>query len=223
MHYKLPSYTSSHIAAFTGVLVLHGGLMAWQMMPTPPIAIPQQQIIQISMVAPSTPQPEQKPVVQQAQPQPVPDVPPAAEGMKKMQPKPEVQPEVKKPEPPEEEEVVQPQPPAPAVMTSGLQSPDSSLQHAAITEPVAADYLRNPPPVYPRNALRRKQQGTVMVEVRVSVQGAPLQVHIQRSSGHTALDDAAVKAVRKWRFVPARRGSDAVEANVVVPVEFRIN
>lgn len=56
MRYDLPSYASAHVAAIVGVVALHGGMLAWQMMPSAPIAIPQQQIIQISMVAPSTPQ-----------------------------------------------------------------------------------------------------------------------------------------------------------------------
>lgn len=140
-----------------------------------------------------------------------------------MQPKVEKKPIVKKPEPPKEEEVVQKQPPMQAMQTSGLQSPDATLKEAAITEPLNAAYLKNPPPVYPRNALRQRQQGTVMIEVRVSANGKPLTVAVDRSSGHGSLDDAALKAVRKWKFIPARRGSDVVEANVVVPVEFRIN
>lgn len=223
MQQRPPSYTSSHIAAFAGVLLVHGGLMAWQLLPQPPVAIPQQQVIRISMVAPSTP-----PAPPQAQPEPppapppAPEIPPAPKGMKKAEP-PQPQREEKKPAPPEKTEAAQPQPPAPVMQTSGQQAPDATQRQAAITEPVAADYLRNPPPVYPRAALRKRQQGTVLVAVQVSMQGLPLRVRIDRSSGHRLLDAAALEAVRNWRFVPARRGSERVEAGVVVPVEFRIN
>ncbi|HNH24426.1 MAG TPA: energy transducer TonB, partial [Accumulibacter sp.] len=34
------------------------------------------------------------------------------------------------------------------------------------------------------------------------------------------LDDAARAAVEHWRFVPARRGNDAVESSVLVPIQF---
>ena len=47
-------------------------------------------------------------------------------------------------------------------------------------------------------------------------------VDLQRSSGYTRLDEAAQQAVRAWRFVPARRGDEAVPAWVVVPIEFTL-
>lgn len=85
-----------------------------------------------------------------------------------------------------------------------------------------AAYLHNPEPVYPPLAQRRGQEGTVRVEVRVSPQGLPLAVSLQRSSGVPALDRAALAAVRQWRFVPAKRGVLNVEDRVIVPVEFRL-
>lgn len=222
MHYKLPAYISAHAVAFVGVAALHGVLMAWQLLPSPPVVLPQQQIIQISMVAPSapvvTPPP---PTVPQAVPEVV--VPPKAEGMKKVQPPKPQPPAVKAPEPPKEQESLPEQPPAPFAETSGVQAAEATVLNAAVTEPIAADYLRNPPPVYPRNALRKRMQGIVMIEVRVSSHGLPMRVALERSSGYAMLDEAALEAVRKWKFVPARRGSEVMEASVVVPVEFRIN
>ncbi|MFI3119611.1 MAG: TonB family protein, partial [Methylococcaceae bacterium] len=41
-------------------------------------------------------------------------------------------------------------------------------------------------------------------------------------SGSSRLDQAALEAVKKWRFVPAKRGEQAVSASVVVPVRFSI-
>jgi protein TonB len=189
------------------------------MMPQPPVAIPQQQMIHISMVAPSTQRVvEPTPVVEV---QPIPDTPPSPKGMKKVQPV--AKPVAKKPKPVEEEKEIAEVAPASAKQTSGLQSAEATQQHAAVTEPVAADYLRNPPPIYPRAALRKRMQGTVLIEVRVSTNGLPLLVSLERSSGHYLLDEAALKAVKKWKFVPAHRGSEMVEASVVVPVEFKIN
>lgn len=221
MYTKLPQYFSGHVAAFTGVLMLHGGLIAWQMMPTPPVVLPQQQVIKVAMVSARMvqprPQPESEPVVQEVTP---PAVPPKAEGMKKIAPKP--QPQVKAPQP-ESVKKVEKSPVQEMQPAAALQSEEANNQNAALTEPVAAAYLKNPPPVYPRSALRRKQQGTVMIAVLVDTNGLPLRVSLDRSSGHETLDDAALDAVRKWKFVPARRGSELVEASVVVPVEFRIN
>ena len=41
--------------------------------------------------------------------------------------------------------------------------------------------------------------------------------------GITPFDEAALEAVRKWHFVPARHGDVAVAASVVVPLSFKLN
>ena len=47
-------------------------------------------------------------------------------------------------------------------------------------------------------------------------------VIVQETAGHPDLDEAAAEAVRRWRFDPARRGSDPVAMWVLQPVEFRL-
>jgi protein TonB len=85
-----------------------------------------------------------------------------------------------------------------------------------------ADYLRNPAPVYPPMSRRRGEQGEVRLLVAVSAAGVPERIEIRHSSGYPRLDEAAARAVREWRFVPARRGDRPVAASVVVPVVFRL-
>lgn len=86
-----------------------------------------------------------------------------------------------------------------------------------------ADYLRNPPPAYPPVSRRRKEEGRVLLTVRVSAEGAAVQVQIRESSGYNRLDEAALSAVQGWRFIPARRGDQPVAATVVVPIIFRLD
>lgn len=86
-----------------------------------------------------------------------------------------------------------------------------------------ADYLQNPKPVYPPMSRRQGEEGKVVLRVRVSAQGAALTVEIKQSSGFSRLDEAARTAVEKWRFVPARQGSDAVESSVLVPLNFTLD
>jgi protein TonB len=85
-----------------------------------------------------------------------------------------------------------------------------------------AAYLDNPPPAYPLIARRRGEQGTVIVSVDVGTDGRPQHCALHRSSGFPALDEAALKTIRTWRFVPARRGEQTVAETVLVPMPFRL-
>jgi protein TonB len=108
--------------------------------------------------------------------------------------------------------VAAPEPPAAAVV------PRESL----VAPDFRAAYLNNPPPPYPRSARRSGEQGTVTLRVHVATDGVPTRVELERSSGSPTLDEAALEAVKTWRFVPARRGTDPVAAWVIVPVIFRL-
>jgi len=101
-----------------------------------------------------------------------------------------------------------PQPPIPPAITSAR---------------FDADYLQNPKPVYPSLSRRMGEEGKVVLRVRVSAQGLPLSVEIRQSSGFERLDEAARAAVERWRFVPARQGSEAIEASVLVPLHFSLD
>ena len=102
-----------------------------------------------------------------------------------------------------------------------------SAQTGTGTEPALtaarfdADYLHNPAPAYPSQSRRLKEEGTVLLLVRVSAEGTPLSVEIRNSSGFERLDEAGLQAVRQWRFVPAKRGNDNVVASVLVPIQFK--
>ncbi len=111
-------------------------------------------------------------------------------------------------------------PPSSAVQPERASAP---LPGLATTAPnFAAQYLNNPRPRYPTSARRAGQEGTVFLKVLVSADGRPRQVQIDRSSGWSALDAAAMDAVRIWRFVPAKRSGEVIDQWTVVPVEFRL-
>ncbi|UCV03248.1 energy transducer TonB [Dechloromonas denitrificans] len=86
-----------------------------------------------------------------------------------------------------------------------------------------AAYLANQPPAYPPSARRRGSEGTTIVEARVGLAGEARDVKLAVSAGDEALDRAAMEAVRTWRFVPARRGDQLIEASVRIPLVFRLN
>ena len=86
-----------------------------------------------------------------------------------------------------------------------------------------AAYLDNPAPLYPSTARRAGEEGRVLLRVLVSADGRAQSVELAKTSGFERLDAAAIDAVRRWRFVPARRGDAAVAAHVNVPVVFTLH
>jgi len=87
---------------------------------------------------------------------------------------------------------------------------------------VAPSYLRNPAPIYPREARLARREGLVLLEVVVNGEGTPIEVDVVSGSGDEEMDRAAVAAVRGWRFRPATVEGRSVEGKVKVPVRFRL-
>ena len=106
------------------------------------------------------------------------------------------------------------------ITSSNLVAPIASV--APTTPRFSASYRQNPAPRYPLAARRAGEQGTVTLKVRVTSEGLPERVEVEKTSGSSRLDAAALDAVRQWRFVPARRGATPVESWVLVPVVFRL-
>jgi len=110
----------------------------------------------------------------------------------------------------------------PRPTTSGSTTSPPTAPSPATPPQFRADYLNNPPPAYPRQARRDGIEGIVTIKVLVTAAGTPGMVALHASSGSDALDRAALNAIKAWRFVPARRGDEAVDAWVLVPVAFRL-
>ena len=173
------------------------------------------QLIRPEMPAPPAPKPEPKVdklpkslPVKKIQPRPEPETPILA-AQAPMATVPAVSiPQDPKPLPPVETRAAPPTPPAPP---------------AAIVPPnFNANYLDNPAPVYPPLARRLGEEGRVMLRVYVEATGLPSKVEIRTSSGSERLDQAALEAVKRWKFVPAKQGDTAVPAHVVVPISFSL-
>ncbi len=80
----------------------------------------------------------------------------------------------------------------------------------------------NPPPNYPTLARRRGWEGTVQLLVMVLEDGRVGDISVAKSSGHALLDEAALKAVARYQFVPGLQGNKTVSMRVQVPVHFRL-
>jgi protein TonB len=80
----------------------------------------------------------------------------------------------------------------------------------------------NPAPIYPAEAIASLQEGKVVLRARIDTAGRVESLRVLASSGFTLLDDAALTAVRRWRFNPARRGGQPIATEVNIPVRFSI-
>ncbi len=83
-------------------------------------------------------------------------------------------------------------------------------------------YLKNPAPPYPEAAKSQGQEGVVHLKVDVGPDGLVEDLSIRKSSGFPLLDEAALKAVRKWKFKPGKMAGLATSMTVQVPVRFKI-
>lgn len=128
--------------------------------------------------------------------------------VKKVQPqiKPKAEPAVSAPE-----QQIKPAPAKAEIASAPVEAPKFN-----------AAYLSNPAPVYPRRSRMLEEEGTVKLKVHVSIEGNTLGVQLFKSSGFPRLDDAALNAVKSWRFVPAKRGDQSIEGWVIVPVSFKL-
>lgn len=201
-----------------GLVVLLHATVWWgfthfkgEMVPTRPLPV-----VQVSLLAPPAPP---APRVVPLQPPP-----PKVE----RQPKPVVEKAVSVPTPvpvmqPVAEHAVQQAPVAVAPPAPLSPAPLQPASEPVIEPPrYHAAYLSNPPPAYPLAARRRGVEGTVLVRAEISVGGECQRAELKKTSGHEMLDHAALEAVKKWRFVPAKRGSQAVVAWVEVPITFKL-
>lgn len=99
---------------------------------------------------------------------------------------------------------------------------DASPALAVVQPRFDAAYLDNPAPSYPPMSRRMGEQGRVLLRVLVNADGSAAQVELKSSSGSPRLDQSALDTVKRWRFIPAKQGTQAIAAWVLVPVSFTL-
>lgn len=73
---------------------------------------------------------------------------------------------------------------------------------------------------YPDRAWREGVGGEVRLRIHIDRTGEVDSAYVLESSGHPALDSAALADARRLRYRPARRGSEAVGVWAVLPVRY---
>ena len=98
-------------------------------------------------------------------------------------------------------------------------------EHSVATPESSArpDYAVNPKPEYPRLLREHGVGGTVWLRVRVDSEGRPADVKLAKGSGYRLFDEAALRVVALWRFIPAQTGEQKLASWVEFPIRFTLN
>lgn len=106
--------------------------------------------------------------------------------------------------------------PAPAPAPPAPPAPPSVVQGADLS----ARMISGAPPRYPIECRRKKEQGTVVLALTLDTEGRVSSISVSRSSGYDRLDDAALSAVRKWRWSPLTKDGKPVMVKGTVAIPF---
>lgn len=197
------------------VVSLHVAAIAWMAFAVHPDKAPEVQIMSIQMLpmAPAvvdTPRPPKPPKPQPPQPK---------------APKPEVT-RVKTTEAVKAAPLPEPKPePRPVVEEKPVPSKPEPAPEPAMVQPAfQIGTLNNPQPDYPTRSQDLREQGRVGLRVLVGTDGRAKEVQIQRSSGFARLNEAArFTVLKRWKFTPARKGDEKIEAWATVNIDFNID
>lgn len=123
--------------------------------------------------------------------------------------------------------------PAQSATNNTIAPPADSAPPTAASNVGSSDGIADAPPSalaygnrtaipYPRMALQRHEQGTVLLRVLVGADGLVQQIEIQKSSGSHDLDNAARDAVRRWSFRAGTHDGMPYAAWALVPISFSL-
>ena len=213
-------------ASITATVLLHVilaflfmlGLMEHSI--TPPEAPP---VLVEFMQTQPTPKTSEQPVAK-----PIP-VPPRPQPVAAPTPSPQPQPSPSKVSAPTEVAQAAPVAPVSAPTTPTPPAPPAPAPAPVVTAPsktevsIPASYsASNQKPIYPNMSKRLGEQGTVVLRVLVKADGSAGEVEVKSSSSYPRLDQAAVEAVKTWRFNSAKIDGKAIDEWYQVPIPFKL-
>lgn len=196
----------------------NAGPISVQMLPTVTKAPPK-----VEPVVEPTPEPKPEP-----RPAPKPEPKPAPKPTPKPVPRPEPKPVTPTPQPvaPAPKPVPQPTPrPMPEPIAQVKPKPQPTQAKDSTPKRIDTPSFTHKPAAiaYPIQAKRRGQEGTVLIEVWLDEQGKQIKRLLAKSSGVSALDNAALKAIVKWRFSAYVENGRGIAHRVHIPVRFKLD
>jgi TonB family protein len=79
----------------------------------------------------------------------------------------------------------------------------------------------SPDPKYPKKESKARHRGTVVLELVVGSDGLPRDITVSRPLS-SEFDEAALDAVKKWRFSPAMKDGKPIATQIMVEVDFHL-
>ncbi|PHY07738.1 MAG: hypothetical protein CK528_02145 [Alcaligenaceae bacterium] len=109
--------------------------------------------------------------------------------------------------------------------TQSTAHPSPSASHVAVqpTQTARPDHAHSPKPFYPLALRDLGVSGVVWLRVWVDDTGRPREIELAKGSGYRLFDEAALRAVQHWRFVPAKNEQHSLASWVEFAVRFQIN
>jgi TonB family protein len=105
-----------------------------------------------------------------------------------------------------------------------LQAPAKAAAPAVDPATLAANLkrVRGESPDYPQTALTQRISGVVTLQYTVDVHGATRDIHVIEATPPGVFDQAAISAVRRWRYEPMLVNGSAVEVPVSTRMRFEL-
>lgn len=173
-------------------------------------------------------QPTIQGVIVMAEPEPAPPppepLPPPPPPEKKPEPTPKPKPKPLPKAPPSERAVKAPEPEPPPTPPVAQPAEPKPAAPAPVVPPRAdAGQISNPAPAYPSLSRRLREEGLVVLEILIRADGSVGEIKLKASSGFKRLDEAAINAVKRWRYQPATQGGQAIDFWYEQPLEFNLH
>ncbi|MDB4989867.1 MAG: Outer rane receptor protein [Myxococcaceae bacterium] len=110
-------------------------------------------------------------------------------------------------------------PDAGAAQADAGPAPDELLRTAAQLLPPRV--LESRPPEYPSSHLGHGEHPTVVLKVTILADASIADINVEHTAG-VDFDEAAITAVRAWRFEPAHRGLEPIASRIGIAVHFEL-
>ena len=234
-----PSYKGRNIVVAGSVLAAHvAGLWALQagLLQSAAAPLPQPEPVMVQLIAPEPmpvvappPPPAPKPPppapvpAPQPKPKPAPKPVPTPQAIKDPTPAPNAVRGTTEPQPPAPP-IEAPVPPAPPTPPAPPPAPPAPPATPVVQLPSSnAAYLNNKMPPYPATSKRMGEVGTSIVSAYIDEEGRVQEIQLKKSSGYERLDQAALGAIRQWRFKPGTSNGTPRPMWVNVPMKWELN